>query len=67
MTESLPANVTTLQEIVRSQQLEIERLKKRTGAFSVRESLEDVCSVSLFICSSADPITPTHISRIPKY
>jgi hypothetical protein len=67
MTESLPANVAALQELVRSQQLEIERLKKRSGALSVRGSLEDVRSVSLFICSSADPITPTHFSRIPKY
>lgn len=39
MTESLPADVTALQELVRSQQTEIERLKKRTGAFSVRPML----------------------------
>ncbi|CAO3690879.1 unnamed protein product [Umbelopsis ramanniana] len=42
MTESLPANVTALQELVRSQQLEIERLKKRTGALSNTQVLNDM-------------------------
>ncbi|KAJ2955087.1 hypothetical protein NQZ79_g8858 [Umbelopsis isabellina] len=36
MTESLPANVTALQDLVRSQQQEIERLKKRADAISIR-------------------------------
>ncbi|KAI9290300.1 hypothetical protein BC943DRAFT_376430 [Umbelopsis sp. AD052] len=42
MTESLPANVTALQELVRSQQLEIERLKKRPGALSNTQVLNDM-------------------------
>lgn len=42
MTESLPANVTVLQELVRSQQLEIERLKKRPGALSNTQVLNDM-------------------------
>ncbi|CAM0136299.1 unnamed protein product [Umbelopsis sp. WA50703] len=40
MTESLPANVTALQDLVRSQKQEIERLKKRADAFSVRGIFE---------------------------
>jgi len=42
MTESLPADVTALQELVRSQQTEIERLKKRTGAFSNTQVLNEL-------------------------
>jgi hypothetical protein len=49
MTESLTANIAALQELVRSQQEEIGRLKKRAGAFSVRERLEihSVCRMQL--------------------
>ncbi|KAH8553268.1 hypothetical protein BGW37DRAFT_518233 [Umbelopsis sp. PMI_123] len=42
MTESLPANVTALQELVQSQQLEIERLKKRAGTLSNTQVLNDM-------------------------
>lgn len=44
MTESLPANVTALQDLIRSQQQEIERLKKRADAFSVRGNFDKVLS-----------------------
>jgi hypothetical protein len=45
MTESLPANVTALQDLVRSQKQEIERLKKRADAFSVRGIFEKVLAL----------------------